>query len=63
MNCLIIVDFLNWVINMKNSEFLFSNLPNSFLTLDEALVVVNQFADTQEYTVIKKRTKINNVGR
>ncbi len=44
---------------MKNSELLFSNLFNSFLTLDETIIAVNQFADTQEYAVIKKRTKIN----
>jgi hypothetical protein len=44
---------------MKNSDLLSSNLSNPFLTLDETLVVVNQFAGTQEYAVIKKRIKIN----
>jgi hypothetical protein len=44
---------------MKNSELLSPNLSNSFLTLDDVLVAVNEFADTQEYAVIKERTKIN----
>ncbi len=44
---------------MKNSDLLSSNLSNSFFILDETFVVVNQFADTQEYVVIKKRIKIN----
>ncbi len=44
---------------MKNSELLFSNSSDFFFILHKTIIAVNQFVDTQEYAVIKKRIKIN----
>jgi hypothetical protein len=32
---------------------------NSFYTLDDLVRVINEFADSQEYAIIKKRTKLS----
>jgi hypothetical protein len=35
------------------------DLPDSYLILDALVLAVNEFVDSQEYALVKKRTKIN----
>jgi hypothetical protein len=43
---------------MKMS-LLSSNLFDFYLTLDDLITAINEFVDSQEYVVVKKRIKIN----
>jgi hypothetical protein len=40
-------------------NLLFSNLFDSYFTLDDLITAINEFVDSQEYVVVKKRIKIN----
>jgi heme oxygenase len=44
--------------NLKMS-LLSSDLFDSYLTLDDLITAINEFVDSQEYVVVKKRIKIN----
>ncbi len=44
---------------MKKMSLLFSNLFDFYFTLDDLIVTINEFVDSQEYVVVKKRIKIN----
>jgi hypothetical protein len=41
------------------SNLLSSNLFDFYFILDDLVAAINEFADSQEYVVIKKRTKIS----
>jgi hypothetical protein len=41
-------------------KLLSSDLSDLYSTLNDLIVALNEFADSQKYALIKKRTKINN---
>ncbi len=44
---------------MKKMSLLFSNLFDLYFTLDNLITAINEFVDSQEYVVVRKRIKIN----
>jgi hypothetical protein len=41
------------------TKMLFSNLIEFYLTLDDLVIAINEFVDSQEYVVVKKRIKVS----
>jgi hypothetical protein len=44
---------------IEKAKMLFSNLIKFYFTLDDLVTAINEFVDSQEYVVVKKRIKIS----